>query len=1421
MHLVVQNLDNWVTVTHSQFTWEQEALEFVRKCFPAHEPYQAWSNFEFTADDGSLNEVDLLVFTPQGFFLIEIKSRPGQLSGDQGTWIWDDGYRRVVSDNPLRLANTKAKRLKSLLEKQKACRNVKLPFLEALVFCSAPNLRCDLEGVARYRVCLRDEKSPQSKRPGIMGAILRRECPGLEPTPRTPHDRPLIKAIRVAMEEAGIRASQRSRKVGDYTLEKVLEQGVGYQDWEASHVKLERNKRRIRLYLVQPGATPEERATINRVASREYQILEALQHPNILRTYLLTDYESGPALIFEHEENAIRLDHYLAQGQFSADVRLGLIRQIADAVRFAHEEKAIHRGLCPQSVLVYPPKSGGNVIPQVKVFNWQVGYQERLSTSGNTPVVTATSHIDRWLEDSSTAYLAPEALSNPGLVGEYLDIFSLGCLAFHIFSGQAPASNGLDLSNKLRETKGLQISAVIDGVSENLQLLIQDSTHPEVKKRLGQIASVADFLSLLEEVERELTEPEQDYVQDPAQAKPDDILPGGFQVLRRLGQGGCSIAFLVGRQIQDEMQTYVIKIASDSEHNQRIAEEAEELKKLSHPGHPGIVEYCEQVEIGNRTAFLMRPVFVDKSKQLIETLGQRLRREGKLHLDLLQRFGEDLLLTLTYLDEQGVNHRDIKPDNIAVGQVGRGNRLHLVLFDFSLAKTPLDNIHSGTRGYLDPLLPLRKLPRWDLYAERYAAGITLYEMATGTLPEWGDGKTDPSYLNCEITIDSERFDANLRYGLSDFFSQAFARKLSDRFDNAEEMLRAWRECFEVLEDPSTTSDHETEEEWEANLREATLKTSVLNLGLSLRATNALDRINVLTVEDLLEVHYRKLSRLPGVGNQTRREISTVAKVLRRRLKTEANSEEEDANLSEKSEALQPVTGDESKLSVNLLSDRLRRSQPRGTSSAETVVNLLLGFTADSDTWATATTIANQLQLSSKQIDSLFGKLGNRWSKERGLTLLRKDMVDILQKQGGVMSDLELAKAILLARGAVLDEPERTRRSLGLVRASIEVEKSLIKPRFQMQRYGNRVLIALNQKLARYASELGAVADELANADPLLPPGRVIQRLREVEVPSGAEELPENRLLQLAAAASQSAEISSRQELYPREMSSIRALKLSQGALLGVQSLSVQQIHDRVYSRYAKITPLPKRPDLDRLLREAGLNLVWNSTANNGQGGYVSDNAEESSWSHTSSLQRRSTRSGSEIPSHPSQITPEEADARQFEERLQRSFQEGAFLVLMTRRERYENAIQELVNRFAVQLMDFEELFLETLQEVASQAGVNWDLVIQTDATPHQGDWDKLMLLVGRTLPLIEAKLLQATQTILLTYPGLLARYDQMTLLERLREQVGRAGGIQGLWVLVPNPNQAIVAGKTVPVIGPGQRAKIPESWLENQHRGRK
>lgn len=89
------------------------------------------------------------------------------------------------------------------------------------------------------------------------------------------------------------------------------------------------------------------------------------------------------------------------------------------------------------------------------------------------------------------------------------------------------------------------------------------------------------------------------------------------------------------------------------------------------------------------------------------TLAERLRGDDMPSLDLMRRFGEDLLQALNHLEEQGVAHRDIKPDNIGIAPAGGSGRLRLVLFDFSLTRTPPENIQAGTRPYLDPFLPLR------------------------------------------------------------------------------------------------------------------------------------------------------------------------------------------------------------------------------------------------------------------------------------------------------------------------------------------------------------------------------------------------------------------------------------------------------------------------------------------------------------------------------------------------------------------------------------------------------------------------------------------------------------------------------------------------------------------------------------------
>lgn len=156
-----------------------------------------------------------------------------------------------------------------------------------------------------------------------------------------------------------------------------------------------------------------------------------------------------------------------------------------------------------------------------------------------------------------SSFLAPEGISDPENVGEALDLFSLGAISYHIFSGQPPASSELELNQKLGEGRGLLISSVMDGTGKELQELIQFSTHPEV---INRYTSVADFLTQLEAVEEELTRPEETFTQNPIEARAGDLLEGGFKVVSRLGQGSSAIAFLV----EKDGKEVVLKLSNDA-----------------------------------------------------------------------------------------------------------------------------------------------------------------------------------------------------------------------------------------------------------------------------------------------------------------------------------------------------------------------------------------------------------------------------------------------------------------------------------------------------------------------------------------------------------------------------------------------------------------------------------------------------------------------------------------------------------------------------------------------------------------------------------------------------------------------------------------------------------------------------------------
>jgi len=233
--------DRWIQVTPSEFPWELEALTFLRERLPDHEPYRAWANFEFI-QDGNISEVDLFVVSPKGLFLVEIKSWPGVVRGDAGTWQrTQPGRTREVSfDNPVILANRKAKRLKSLLARQPALRGEQLPFIAPLAFLSHVELDCRLDASARDHVAGlgRDDDDRPIQPGGLPGVIdvLAKFTPEEHAALRRRRvDRPMAKRVAEAFAEAGIRPSQRSRKVADLDFGDLLDEGAGYQDFAAVH----------------------------------------------------------------------------------------------------------------------------------------------------------------------------------------------------------------------------------------------------------------------------------------------------------------------------------------------------------------------------------------------------------------------------------------------------------------------------------------------------------------------------------------------------------------------------------------------------------------------------------------------------------------------------------------------------------------------------------------------------------------------------------------------------------------------------------------------------------------------------------------------------------------------------------------------------------------------------------------------------------------------------------------------------------------------------------------------------------------------------------------------------------------------------------------------------------------------------------
>ena len=1389
--------DRWTEITPSEYAWEHEALEYLKARLPDGEPFRAWSNFEFIAGDGSINEVDLLVVSLHKVYLVEIKSWSGTISGDSSTWRREVDGREFLLDSPLLLANRKAKKLGSILKAQKALAKKRRPFIEAVVFLSRMGVRCWLEGIARTGVYLA-AGSEQSDHPSILDVLIGNA--GFDPRrPPSRIDPSLSRTFGQAMKQAGIQPSQRQRRVADYRVRELLLETDTYQDWEAEHVSVPSSKRRVRIYPLQHTSSESMRAERRRMAEREYELLDGITHDGILRVELLTTAEQGPALVFEHDPNAERLDHFLARqrsDELDLKTRLDLLRQLAEALKYAHERRLFHRTLSPQKVLVLDRDS---TRPKLKIFDWQTGTYDALVRSGESggQVSATLTTLGMSGDDQSDVYLAPDT-THGSYLPEKLDVFSLGAIGYRLLAGRPPAPTVAGLLERLSVAGGLQLSDAIDGIHESLQLVIEGATEPEVSKRLD---SVSEFLDLLVDAERELARAEEarEAGVHPMDALPGDMLEHGFLVERRLGKGSTAVAL----QIAHDDGGGVLKVALDSSLNERVRCEGELLHSLS---HPNIVKFFRHVELSGHQALFMAMAGAE-NKSGTYTLADRIREEGRLSLDLLERFGNQLLSVVQWLEEQGISHRDLKPDNIGVSASGTDKSLGLVVFDFSLADTPAENIRAGTPPYLDPFLRQRQPPRWDVYAERFATAMTLHEMATGSLPGWGDGLTDPMLVEDEVTLELESFDPSVRAVLAEFFTKALARNHLVRFDSAETMRRAWDRCFEAIDLP-TTGDEEGAD-LPGDLAGVTRETPLLALGLSPRLLNALDRLGAHTVAELVALPRIRLYRNKGIGQRIVKLIRELSERFAERL---ADSGRTRASTTSDRGDESPISP--SVWSINLLASKLVSSKI--SDEAARLVRGVLGLEDNLDPFPTHSTVAESLGESPTETASAVRRARDRWSRQDWMAPLRESVAALVASHGGIMTVQELADALAATRGSTETGDARLRRSGAVVIAALETESDREDARFLLHRHGTagggRALVLSTESLdltltasvdarAEWVCELGRLADEVAASDPLIPPVRVTEVFAGATPPPGMPLLEPERIQRLAVESAEHTAVSSRGELYPQGMSEMRAAKLGASSLVGPTKLSASEIRRRIASRYPAARLLPERPQLDDLLESAGLKLEWD-----GQGGV-----------YRSPAMRSSYESSTSSAATPTSIDDGGAEADAVDERLMRVIKTRGFLALSVSPRNLASVERRLVTMLKLTPFSLEAGLIRHMRAIVEELEARWDVVVAADAAPPGSkDRQRLAQLVRRSMPGLTDEIASAPESLLLSRPGLLARYRQLDLLTDVQDacQRGNAPAARVLCIAADaTMNMPVIDGHALPVVFTAAWTRPNRDWL--------
>ncbi len=261
------------------------------------------------------------------------------------------------------------------------------------------------------------------------------------------------------------------------------------------------------------------------------------------------------------------------------------------------------------------------------------------------------------------------------------------------------------------------------------------------------------------------------------------VLNERYRIDSKIGSGGMADVYCAYDSAEDRVVAVKVlkqEYCDDPQYLRRFTREAQAMLALS---HENIVSLYD---VGNDD---------DLHYIVIEyvngcTLRDYIKRNGALKPHVAVRIICAVLEGLKHAHENGLIHRDVKPQNVMISTDKK-----VKLMDFGIAKFADNSTRTydgaealGSVYYLSP--EQAKGEDVDAQADIYSTGIMLYEMLVGEPPFTGDTPVQIAlkHIN-DALISPNAVNPHIPVAISDVVVRATAKDKALRYQTAEEMIR--------------------------------------------------------------------------------------------------------------------------------------------------------------------------------------------------------------------------------------------------------------------------------------------------------------------------------------------------------------------------------------------------------------------------------------------------------------------------------------------------------------------------------------------------------------------------------------------------------------------------------------------------------